>query len=344
MDPWYKKLLTENIWGVAVKLAMFGGGVGSAVIFPWILGAEGFGYYSVVFALANMWVFLASFSLDTTAVKFVSAGIVKGNVKSYVGFFVKTQLVLALSASALLYLLSDLVALHLLGDATLSYGVRVSALYVFFYSLFVLLGNLFVGLQMNRKVLYSYTLYHSLRIIFSVLLVFLFHDYVGVILGTSIAGLLSILLLLYFLGGVTLSDKKSKLDFSGIKRYTFYGSFGYLGVLLLQWISSLIIGVYDSTLAAGFYRIGFMWVSAIGLLIPISSKVLFSFFSETHERHEKEKIESIFAHSLKYCLVFSLLAILGLTLASDIFIKLVYGAEFLPAASALFLLSFIAIE
>ncbi len=344
MKPWYAKLVTENAWGIAAKLAMFTGGIGSAVIFPLLLGPEDFGTYSVVFSLANIWVFFASFSLDTTAVKFVSASLVRKNTAAYLGFFAKWQLFLSTTASLALYLCSDLVAYCILGDEALAKGIRASALYVFFYSIFTLTSNVFVGLQRNRTVLYSYLVYHLLRIGIPAVLVFVYHDYTVIIGGTALAALAAVLFLVTWLRNTRYEHGAASLDYGGIKRYTFYGSLGYLGVLLFQWVSSLVVGVFDTVSAAGFYRIGFMWVSAIGLLIPVSSRVLFSFYAEKTERHEKDKVQSIFQHSLKYSLIFSLLAIIELVLASDHFIAFIYGTAFLPAASTLVLLSFLAVE
>src|SRR3989338_157049 len=109
-------------------------------------------------------------------------------------------------------------------------------------------------------------------------------------------------------------------------------------------MSSIIIGLFQNPVEVGFYRIGIMWVAAIGLLSPITTRVFFSFYSEKHEAEKKSEVESIFKYSIKYSLIFSFLAIIELLLVSSYFVRFVYGDSYEASSFVLAILSFLSIE
>src|SRR3989338_3847787 len=147
MAKWYSEIVTENIYGFGTKIAMLIGGFGTAILFPKILGPEQFGYFALVFSLANLWLFFSNFGIDDSIVKFISSGQVKKNTRAYMEFFSKWKYLLTIISAISLFLLSDHIAIYLFKDPKLSIGVKVSASYVLFYSLYNYYTGIFTGLK-----------------------------------------------------------------------------------------------------------------------------------------------------------------------------------------------------
>lgn len=344
MAKWYSEIVTENIYGFGTKIAMLIGGIGTAILFPKILGPEQFGYFALVFSVANIWLFFSSFGIDDSMIKFISSSTVKNNTVEYLRFFYKWKYFLTIISAVSLFLFSDQIAIYLFKESKLSIGIKVSSIYVLFYSLYNYYNNIFIGLKKNKLIFYSSTLYNILRIILPIILVLIVLDYSNVIVGTTISTLLALLILIYWLSKMNLKDESKELDFSEIKKFIYYCSLIYFGTILLQWMSSVIIGLFQSSMEVGFYRIGLMWVSAIGLISPVATKVFLSFYSEKHEAEKKREMESIFRYSIRYSIIFSLLAAVELLLVSGYFIRFIYGDSYMASSLVLAVLSFLAVE
>ena len=64
--------------------------------------------------------------------------------------------------------------------------------------------------------------------------------------------------------------------------------------------NTLVLGIFMSPVDAGYYRLAMMWASAVGLIIPFSSEILFSFYSEKHEAKKHNQIDGIFKYSFRF--------------------------------------------
>lgn len=344
MKPWYATLITENIYGLIANLALFAGGIGSALVFPLVLGPEEFGTFRFVFSLANLWLFFANLGLDQTVVKFLSAGRVAGNAQHYLDWFTQKKLLLTVVSVAVLLVFAAPIATFALGNPALTPGVRVSAVYVFFYALYTYLNSVFVSIRKNSIVTGAALIYNLLRIVLPLAFVQMVYGHTALITGIALAALLAVGYYLLFFHRLSLSREDTALDKDGIKTYMIYGSFTYLGILLAYWMSSFILGVFEDPVDVGYYGLAFMWVSAVGVVSPFTANVLFSFYAEKHEEKNKTQEESIFVHSLRYGMVFAVFAVVAIVLLADAFVDIIYGPAYLPAATIFIILSLVSFE
>lgn len=342
---WYSKLVSENIYGLGGQVAMLIGGIATAVVFPKLLGAANFGLFSVAFALANIWLFFTDFGINQTVYKFIPHD-VKGKGRAYFTFFTKWKWVLTVIASVSLFFLADFFANGLFNDARLAIGIKVASAYVFFYSLGTYYSSVFTAAKNNKYAFIYQILYHCLRVIMpTVLLVAYFKKYEYLILGTAAAALVGLVFCALALGKVKFGrNARQTFDSKHVNKYLFYGSLGFFGTSLITWMDTIIIGAMMNATEAGFYRIGMMWVSAVGLLIPFSAMVLFAAYSEIHAYNRLKKIKALFSYSLKYGLIFAAFAVVSFMLLSEFLVKFIYGPEYIATLPILMILGFLCIE
>jgi len=341
---WYSKLLSENIYGVGVNISMLIGGIGSVIIFPKLLGPEQFGYFSIAFAIVNFCLFFANVGMDTAVLKFISSSTVWGNTKEYLRIFSKWRYILTLATFVSIFLLSDAIAEYIFKNPALGTGIRIGSFYLLFYSLYTYYGSILTGLMKNRSFFISSVIYDFSRVVMPVLLFSFFLGYGSIIWGIVAAAIVAFLIVRKEVARTIMPDTSKWIDTSNLKSFIRYGMIGYFGTLLIQWMDSMILGIFQSSSEVAFYRVGVMLVSSVGLMIPFSQKILFPFYSEKHESQRKSEIDSIFKHTFKYGIIFALLFVLGFVLVSDYFIKFVYGDVYSASYPIIVILSILNLE
>jgi len=344
-EKWYSALVKENLYGIGSQTVMILAGVVFALVFPRLLGPELFGYFSLVFAFVNISLFFCKFGSYEALVKLIPASIVRGSAARCYRFLSRVRYGLTIATSILLFALSDFIAAYLFKKPELGFAIRISTIFMFSYSLYDFYDALFATVKRNKFAFYINLVFHSCRIALPLILYYIYGTYTSVLLGIGLAALMG------FIAGLTLKQgleslKKgtAEVDYKTFGKYFFYGSLGYLGGLLLQWMDSLIVGVLINPTELSFYRVGIMVTGVVWLFIPFSSRVLFALYSEKTEGDEKEKINTVYSYSLRYALVIAFLIMAGIWLTSDFFITLVYGKDYAPAAPILLVLSFLAVE
>ncbi|MDD5111122.1 MAG: oligosaccharide flippase family protein [Candidatus Altiarchaeota archaeon] len=342
---WYSVLVKENAYGVLSQAIMILAGIIFAIVFPRILGPERFGDFSLVFALANLFLFFCEFGLGSALMKLLPSSVVRKDTASYYRFFSTLKYVLVVASSAALFIFSDLLASSLFRRPDLGLGVRVSALFLFSYSLYGFYDTVLASVKKNKLVFYLNAVFQSCRIALPLVSYYLYRSYVSVLLGLGLAALMGFIAGFLLKRSVrVLEEGRGVLDYRTMKKYFFYGSLGYLGVLFIQWMDSLVIGVFINSTELAFYRVGVMWMGVVWLFIPFSGRVLLALYSEKTESLEHDKISTVYSYSLRYSLIIAFLLITGVWLTSDYFITMLYGMAYEKAVPVVLIMSFLAIE
>ncbi|MFH1125635.1 MAG: oligosaccharide flippase family protein [Candidatus Altiarchaeota archaeon] len=343
---WYSVLVKENVYGIGSQVLVVLAGVMSTLLFPRILGPESFGYFSLVFALANVFIFFSELGLATAVMKMIPVSIVRKDTASYYRFFLRIKYVLTILSSFALFMLADYISLRFFKHPELASGIRLSSLFLFSYSLiYTFYDFLFVATKRNKFSFYVNVVFQSSRVALPLLLYYFYRSYTSFILGLGLAASLGLIAGLLFRRNVKVLDEgEGPLDYATLKKYVFYGMLWSLGSMLLQWIDSIVVGVYVSPTDVGIYRIGVMLISVVWLFIPVSSGVLFALYSEKTETNERDKINTVYRYSLRYSMIISSLVMVGIWLTSGYFIKFIYGEAYAAAAPVLLIFSLLAIE
>jgi O-antigen/teichoic acid export membrane protein len=342
---WYSLIIRENMYGVAAQVLTILSGAVSTILFPRILGSTMFGYFSLVFSLANLSLFFCDFGTMPALQKLIPSSMVRGETGAYYRFLSRLKYVLVILSSVLLFLFSDVIAERLFHQPELGFGIRISVLFVFSFSLFSFYDTIFAVAKRNKFSFYVNAVFQMARIILPVGLYYLHRTYTSFLLGLGLAALVSVISEMPLKRRLSfIREGKGRIDYATFKTYFFYGALAYLGVVLLQWMDSIIVGVFISPAEVGFYRVGVMWMGVVWLFIPLSSRVLLSLYSEKTETKEMETVNRVYTYSLRYSLLITFLIMVGVWLTSDYFISFIYGPSYAAAAPVLLILSFLALE
>jgi O-antigen/teichoic acid export membrane protein len=105
--------------------------------------------------------------------------------------------------------------------------------------------------------------------------------------------------------------------------------------LFLFWGIILILGLFAAADDVAFFKIAISWFSAIGILIPFSTQILFSSVIIFKAKNDVKRLEKYLNTVMKYSAVVILPMIAGIFFFGDDLIRLIYGSEFIEAGLAL---------
>lgn len=339
---WYSALFKENAYGFGMQALVFIAGVVTTVIFPNILGKDGFAYYSMVIGVVAFGMVFADFGIQNAVLRFIPEGTKKGTAWKY--FRVTQKWKIALSLLTAIALFAGAEALAAVYQApSLVPGFRVGAVFLFFYSLMTYYETVFISLKKTRLAFMLQALYQVGRIAFPIAIFYSFMpNYVGATIGVAAAAFLYVVpALIATLRNPALSGGKDKpIDYSALKGYMMLCFVAYLAYITVQWSDTLIIGLMKPASDVAVYRIAWLWATATALLFPFSQRV----FISAHAYEDAERSRKVFGMSLKYGFVFAFLMISGIVAVAGQFLQLVYGSGFVDAYPIMCVLSLLTIE
>jgi O-antigen/teichoic acid export membrane protein len=342
---WYSVLVKENVYGVLSQVIAIASGIIFALVFPRVLGPAQFGDFSLVFAVANFSLFFCDYGLAPALMKLLPSSLVKKSTNTYYRFFSRLKYAVTALASVALYVLSDFIAVQVFKQPGLGAGFKVSSLFLFSYSLYGFYEVVMACVKRNRYVFYLNVVFQSCRLMLPLALYYVYRSYVSVLLGLGLAATMGLAAGLYLRRSVgVLYEGRGVFDYPTFRKYFYYGMFGFLGGLVIQWMDSIVVGVFISPTELAFYRIGVMWMGVVWLFIPFSGRVLLSLYSEKTETLEHDKITTVYSYSMRYSLLVAFLLLAGIWLTSDYFITMVYGPAYAQAVPIVLIMSFLSIE
>ncbi len=339
---WYAYLFKENIWGLGIQAVTFIAGVLFTLVFPNLLGKEGFGYFSVVIGIASMAVVFADFGIQGAALRFIPEGAKRGVAWKYFRTLLEWKFLLSLAASVLLFLGAGFIAAAYRNPG-LADGIRTGAVFLFGYSLFLYLDYAFSAARKAWNSLLLNLAFHFLRFALPLATFFLYRsDYAGVLAGTALAALVPVAIAVFFAAREPLfrGGKEGALDFPALKWYMLFGFVAYLAYSFVQWSDMLIIGLFRPISEVSLYRVAWLWATAAGALLPFSSRILTS----AHAYEDEQRSRKMFDLTLRYSFIFSFMMIAGIMLVAEQFLQVVYGGSFAGAYPAMVALSLLTLE
>ena len=213
----------------------------------------------------------------------------------------------------------------------------VSAL-IIVYALVTLLSAVFVGLNKNQYSLIG----NSLNSAFLILLPIAFFYLRGSLLWIVSGVLISFIIAAFYLTGQLLTKfkqlfpkrsgqvEKRELNTS-VVNFTIISLFN----LFLFWGLILMLGLFVTADRVAFFKIAVSWFAAAGLLIPISTQVLFSSVISFKASEDVKRLEKYLNTILRYSSIIIIPMTVGAFFFSELVIGWVYGAEFVEAGLAL---------
>jgi O-antigen/teichoic acid export membrane protein len=186
-------------------------------------------------------------------------------------------------------------------------------------------------------------LQNAFKFIFVIAFVIVGMKVVGAMTGLIISYLLAViisLIIIYKKHNFIISASKVRLDRRVLMTFTVWVFLTSIIGTVYGLIDQLMISNMLTIENVGFYRIALTWVSAITTFVPITTFVLYPYFSGATN---KKQLNLMFFDSLRYCSIFIFPLAFLLSAYSRPFILFLYKEPFLPAAFALSILAFVSI-
>lgn len=320
-----------------------------SIIIARLLMPEGFGIYSLAISTAMILITFTDLGVNSALTKYLTKSIQRKNyalAKAYFVYILRIKLVISLLISLTLLVLAYPIANSFYGKPELFWPLFFCGFYILFVT--------FEGFLRTFFYVYNKLNYFALKeIIYAILriglvcAVFLIlpkqYQVSAIIIGLTA---ISFFVLGYYLivikkfaPFVFAKQKKIKIARKDVLKFVGYLTLGSISTVVLAYVDTVILGVYIPAEYIGYYRAAFGVVLSISGFLAFSN-VLMPFFVRLNGR----RLHDALSRSLRYSALLTIPATFGMAALGRYFIVLLFGYDYLPAASALFVLSFLIFE
>ena len=334
---------TRNVgWDFATKLVTKIGGLFFTIILARMLLPELFGQYNLVLSIVIIATMLTDLGIGNTATRYLSFIFGKNEEKkarTYFIYFLKIKGLLLFLAILFLLLSSKFLAYNLFEKPAIFIPLIASTFYLLALSFRNLLNIIFISRKELHKLFILETIFEILKVIAVVLVISFFSKssvVSGIFLSLALATFIAILFCIPFLKNQTslFFGEKGGIEKKRVWRYLESMSLVSISLVLFGSVDTLMLGRFVEVSFIGYYR------AALSLVITVSAffgfgNVLLPVFTQIH----RQKIERAFEKGLKYLSIFVIPVATGVVIIAKYFILAIYGKEYLPATSCLYILS-----
>ncbi len=337
--------LQNSAWALSLSLLGKVGGFFFTIILARLLMPEGFGTYSLILAMATIFMVFGDLGINKVLLVLLSKNFEKKEqAQSYFKFLYRIKLVLLTSISSLFILIAYFISANYLTKSDPFLLLIFCAFYIFFLSLSRFFSSFFYIYKKVKLDFYKELIFQITRLVL-IVLVFLFLDKSDRILGIFLVLALSSMVLCFFsyifskkISNFSHSqDSVKKIDKKRILKLLFYFMLGSISLIIFSEIDVLMIGFLVNNLTyLGYYRAYFAVVMGISGLMGFGA-VLLPIFSSFNDF----RIKDVFNKVSKYVLLFSIPACFGFLVLGSYFIKFFYGDNYLPGILIMYFLVFL---
>lgn len=308
-----------------------------AIILPRLLKPYDFGLYSFCLFVMGFSRIFTNLGMDETLVRFTANYIGKGEHDkgaTLVRTIFRYKLALAMVVGISIALFSGQIASQIFNKPEASFMVFLAGFLLVLLAFYDFSVSLLFGTKNVTGVSIIQILQYILRFVFAVGLVLLGFSTFGAVLGIMLAfvgSLIAAVLIVYRKHNFIFTSKGADFDMRTLFSFNMWifvvitagGFYGFVDQAMI----SRMLKIED----IGFYKIGLSWMFAIINIIPISTQVLYPYFSSI----DKSKVNALFSGSLRYAAMFIFPAAILLSALSEPFVVFLYGEEFLPVSPVL---------
>ncbi|MBM3304014.1 MAG: hypothetical protein FJY76_02865 [Candidatus Aenigmarchaeota archaeon] len=314
-----------------------------SIVVAGMLGPEQFGLFSFTLIAMGFFAIFTDMGTTNTLVKFISEALGQGkpgSVRSLVVFLLKFRLAAALLLSFFMLLFSEPIASLLFQKPGFSYFIMLAAAMLIAESLFSFVNVTFISFKDFRSMVALRLAERALRIAIVVSLVVIGLGAVGASIGVMLTSLVAC-----GIGALILSRYRqlksagTGLEVRKLASFGFWSMIGSVVASIYVMADGLIVSIVRPISDIGFYSIASSWTGLIAYVIPISSTVMYPYFSRLSGPGNHGALHG----SLRYALVVAFPASFLMSAFSTQIIGIFYSPTFAPAAQALSVLSIMAV-
>ncbi len=338
-----KIALKGSAYNVISLLVLKFGGLILTVILARMLLPELFGVYALAISIVTLALSFTDFGMENTFLRYLSDSTGKKDKRksrSLASYFFKLRFVLVIAVVVILIVSSKYLSYNIYKQPLLFYPLILSCLFIIAESFRTLLGVFFTSRKDVKSILFFDSSSQILKILFSVFAILILSDKLtvsGIFIAFFVSSFFTLLLEFFIIRRKDKSSifgQKSKMETSKMNSYWKYMALATVSLSLFALVDTLMLGTAISSEYLAYYR------AALSLAIAISSLLsLSSIFLPIFTQIDKKRFERGFRKTLRYLLILSIPAVIGVVFLSNYLIKAVYGNEYLLGTSSLHLLS-----
>ena len=335
-----RKVLKNTVFNSLSVIISGIGGLIFTIIIARLLHPELFGVYCLALSVAFILMTFTDLGVNRTMTRYVSYALGKDDktlARSFFRYLLKIKFLFALLTSLALIIFAKSLAIQVFHKPDLILPLEIVGVFLFFFSFLDFVSGAFEALQKFQYLAARSAIYEGLRLTIIPSFILLGYSVCGALVGLSLAVILvfAVLLLLlarkypYLFKGETIKiERKRVLRFLGCLTFS-----TLIGGLFFHQIDIIMLGILLTTKDVGFYTAAFNMIFAfIGLVS--ATNVLFPVFTQL----EGEELKNAFGKTFRYLSLFAFPCAFGLAFIANPVIKVVYGAEYLPAVAPFYVL------
>jgi len=350
---------SENLSNIVIKnsgymflsnLILKFGGLIFTIIIARILLPELFGIYSLVLSIITIFIVFANLGIDDTLLRYSSLFIGKNNIskaRSYFRFLFKIKILVVLIVVLFGAILSKVISYNIYENPLLFYPLIFACLFLIMESFWSFFATFFLALKELRITTILNLFLQIFKISFSMLALVILSDpfkvsglFIAAFISEAIVLFVAFLILykknkeLFFGPKTEINRKDKKKIFSFL---TFMG-IANVSLAIFGSIDILMLGKFVDLQYLGYYRVSLSLVLAVASLASLSSVLLPIFTQISGKRFNRG-----FHKTLRYLLILSVPATMGVMFLSKYLIKAFYGDEYLMGTMPIYFLSMLII-
>lgn len=262
---------------------------------------------------------------------------------SYIKSALQLSVPVAAGFSIFLFLLSDIIAVHIFEAPGLSILIKTLAIVPFFNSISSISVQTFLALQNPKyKVLVNQILQNVIQVVATAAFIFLNFGILGAALGWATGAIMTSVLAFYILW------KRFFPEFFAIKNYTpkrrelfrFSLPLVLSGAVttFLGWTDTFFLGLYLDSTQVGFYNAALPIAMILNIPIQAFGNVSLPSLSEEATKGRKN-VEETLKTLARWTFMLTFPAFIGIALFAEEALNLLFGSQYAVASTALVVLS-----
>jgi O-antigen/teichoic acid export membrane protein len=326
------------------------GGLIFTIIIARLLLPELFGIFALALSTVTIFLTFTNLGLDHTLARYISEAVGKKNndrARTFFRYLFKIKYILVAVTIIVLVSLSKVLSYGFYDKPLLFYPLIFSCLFMAAESFKNFFASIFLATKNIKPIPFLESLHQITKISFSVLAVLVLSPefkIAGLLVAFGLAGfihLFFLILILFKQDKQIFFGKKIPIKTSDKKRiskFLRFMSIASISLVFFGSIDTIMLGKFVDAEFIAYYRVALSLVLTIASIFSMSS-VLLPMFTQIH----KKRFVRGFQKTFRYLMLIAIPATIGTVFIGRYLIFIIYGKEYLLAASSLYFLAILII-
>jgi O-antigen/teichoic acid export membrane protein len=339
----FGRVLIDSIWKFIATVIGKVGALLFVIIIARLLKPEGFGIYNLAMSIVLVFLTFSDVGINQTLLRYFSHSLGKKNKSksaAYFRYLLKIKIFLLFIFSIVLLILAYPLSFFVFKKPDLLWPLMILSIYLIASSLGSFFEKIFYVINKIKYLTIKEMILQTLKILLVIsFMVYLGKNVVHITTVIVIANIVGVIFLFYYLKKIIpyiFEKTKATVPKKRIIKFLKYMTLGGLSIAFFGYVDILMLGIFLKATHIGYYSAAFTLIEGFTFLISISL-VLMPMFTQL----KKSKLKGVFDVIFKYNNMLSIPLVFGALVLGRLFIKLIYGNDYLPAVAPFMILAFL---